>query len=232
MGLMAALTLSQYTARYAGLSPEAVWNAGTTAIVSAFVVSRLLLVAFNFHSFLQYPLLVLALPSLTNTGVLLTLVFMRGYIRWQKIAPLPLLDAFAPCAALLWAFLNLGRYVEGARDGMPTNLALKVRDTMSGAVHPVEIYALIISALFCLLLLRILRARCIKGQTASIALVSSGLAIFFLDFLSLPSNLLPNSILDPSQIIGMIMILVGASLLMRARAQVKRESGNKAPHAI
>ncbi len=96
LGLMGALALSQRTARYAGLAPEAVWNAGMTAIVSAFVISRLLLIAFNPHSFLQYPLLILALPSLTTTGIFITALFMLGFIRWCKLPLLPLLDATAP----------------------------------------------------------------------------------------------------------------------------------------
>ena len=51
IGLMAALTLSLRTAATVSLNPEAVWNAGLFAILSAFVLSRLLLIVTN----LQYP---------------------------------------------------------------------------------------------------------------------------------------------------------------------------------
>jgi len=70
------------------------------------------------------------------------------------------------------------------------------------------------------------------GIAAATGLVTAGFAIFFLDFLRLPSDLLPNSFLDPSQIIGIAMILVGAALLLRARTEIKRESGTEPPHAI
>ena len=91
------------------------------AIVSAFVISRLLLIAFNFSSFLRQPLLILALPSLTTVGIVLTAFFMLGYLRWRSLPLLPFLDAIAPCAALLWIFLSLGLYFEGTRDGMPSH---------------------------------------------------------------------------------------------------------------
>jgi phosphatidylglycerol:prolipoprotein diacylglycerol transferase len=232
LGLMSALALSQRTARYANLSPEAVWNAGITAILSAFVISRLLLIAFNLRSFLQYPLLVLALPSLTTLGILITAVFMFGYIRWRRLPLLLLFDAAAPCAALLWAFLSLGRYFEGTRDGMTTHLPWGVRDSMSASIHPVEIYAFIAASLLCLLLLRLLQSRYVEAQTIAVALIYSGLVLFFLDFFRLPSDLLPNAFLDPSQIIGVAMILVGAPLFLRVRTRVTQESGTEPPHAV
>lgn len=227
LGLMAALWLSQRTARHAGLGPEAAWNAGITAIVSTFVVSRMLLIAFNLRSFLAYPLLVLVLPSLTTTGVLLTAILMLGYVRWRKLPLFPLLDAAAPCAALLWAFFSLGRVLDGTHDGMPAHSIWG-----GGPVQPVELYALIAASLLCVALLRISRIGQVPGRTTAIALIAWGLAIFFIDFFYLPSDLLPNLWLDPAQIIGLAMILVGAALFTRARTQVKRESGNETTHAI
>ncbi len=233
IGLMAALTLSQRTARYAPLTPEAVWNAGMTAVLATFVFSRLLLIAFNLRSFLHYPLLILALPSLTSVGIALTAIFMLGYIRWRKLPFLPLLDAIAPSAAILWAFLSLGRIVDGTREGMPTTLPWHVVDSMSGAVHPVEGYSLLAALLIWVASLRSIRSvRYTAGQTTALGLVSSGAAIFFIDFFRLPSDLLEHAPLDPSQIIGTAMILAGAALLLCARSGTKRESGNEPHHAF
>jgi phosphatidylglycerol:prolipoprotein diacylglycerol transferase len=234
LGLMSALTLSQRTARYANLSPEAVWNAGVTAILSAFAISRLLLIAFNLHSFLQYPLLILALPSLTTTGILITALFMLGYIRWRKLSLLPLLDAAAPCAALLWAFLSLGRQFDGTRDGMP------ITSSISGSAprsEPVELFTFMAALILCRALLGLLKHKPgeeprTAGTVTSAGLLITGLVIFFLDFFRLPSDLLPSLWLDPSQIIGAAMILVGTALLVRTRTEVKRESGTEPPHAI
>jgi phosphatidylglycerol:prolipoprotein diacylglycerol transferase len=232
IGLMAALALTQRTSRYAGLNPEPVWNAGMTAILSAFVISRLLLIAFNFRNFLKYPLLVLAVPSLTTLGVLLTAIFTLGYIRWRSLPLLPLLDAAAPSAALLWAVLNLGRIFEDTHDGMPTEVPWGVRTPIAGSVHPVEFYALAAAALLCLLLLRLLHSSYIEAQTSAVALIYSGIAIFFLDFFRLPSDILPNSLLDPSQIIAIAMIVVGAAILLRARSQITQESRTETTHAV
>ncbi len=232
LGLMAALALSQRTARYAHLAPEAVWNAGMTAVVAAFVVSRLLLVAFNLNSFLQYPLLVLALPSLTSLGILLTALFMLAYIRWSRLPLLRLLDAAAPCASLLWAFLSLGHLLDGTRDGIATHLPWG-QDTF---VHPVEVYSFIAASLVCLLLLRLLHARYVEGETTGFGLLLAGLAIFFIDFFRLPSDLLseawPHAPLDPSQIIGVAMLLTGIALLRRAAAQAPLREKNEATHAV
>ncbi len=227
---MAALTLSQRTARYAHLSSEAVWNTVVAAIVFAFVISRVLLVVFNLRSFLQYPLLILALPSLTGLGVLMTAVLMLGYIRWRKLPFLPLLDALAPCAALLWVFLSLGRIFDGTRDGMPLGRAWR---SARMEVHPVEFYTLIAAFAIWVSLFRTLRSRSSQtGQTMAAALVSAGVALFVLDFFRLPSDLVPNLPLDPSQIIGVAMILGGATLTFRSEARTTPESGNEPPNAV
>jgi phosphatidylglycerol:prolipoprotein diacylglycerol transferase len=234
LGLMAALALSQRTARYANLSPEAVWNAGMTAILSAFVISRLLLVAFNLRSFLEYPLLVLALPSLTTLGVCITGFFMLGYIRWRKLPLLPLLDAAAPCAALLWTFLSLGRLLDGTRDGMPMHSASLPRGLPAPA-WPVESFTSTAAfALFWLTFKTVKAAspRSVAGVTAALGLFFAGLAIYFLDFLRLPSQLLPNAWLDPAQIIGMAMILTAPALFWRALRQAIAEKRNKNTHAV
>jgi phosphatidylglycerol:prolipoprotein diacylglycerol transferase len=227
---MAALGLSQRTARYAGLKAEAVWDAGVAAVVAAFVISRLLLVVFNLRSFVADPWLVLALPSLTGSGVLLTAIFMLGYVRWRRLPLLRLLDAAAPCGALLWAFLSLGRVVDGTREGM--------RAGGSGFVHPVELYACFAAALVCVVLLRVLllaRGRSGEGLTAGLGLGLAGVAIFFIDFFRLPSDLLseawPNAPLDPSQIMGVAMLLTGIALARRAAAPAPMRE-NEATDAV
>lgn len=233
---MAALALSQRTARYSGIDPERVWNAGVVAVVAAFSISRLLLIAFNLRSFLQYPLLVLALPSLTGSGVLLTAIFTMVYLRLRGVPLLRLLDTWAPCGALLWAFLSLGRILDGTHDGITTQLRWGVRDGIAGSVHPVEMYTCIAASVICLLLLRSLQSRYGEGRAAGHGLALAGLAIFFIDFLRLPSDLLseawPNAPLDPSQIMGLAMLLTGVALLRRDAAQVPLREKSEATHAV
>jgi len=96
VGLVCALLLSFHTATLAGLNPEALWDAGFFTVLSALILSRLLLVIANFKSFLSYPLLILALPSLTATGLLLTLIAAFIYLKMRRLSLLRALDAWAP----------------------------------------------------------------------------------------------------------------------------------------
>jgi phosphatidylglycerol:prolipoprotein diacylglycerol transferase len=100
MGLMAALTLSLRTAALAGLSPDRLWNAGLVILLSAFVLSRLLIILANPFRFFVYPLLVLTEPSLNPTGILLTLIATTIYLRIRRLPLLATLDAWSPCATL------------------------------------------------------------------------------------------------------------------------------------
>lgn len=118
VGLMAALSLSLRTAVTAGLSAERVWNAGLFVLLSAFVLSRLLLVVMYLHSFLTYPILLLTVPSLTSLGLLLTAVVTVIYLRVRRLPLLSTLDAWSPCATLIWAFLALGHFAEGSDPGL------------------------------------------------------------------------------------------------------------------
>ena len=235
VGLLAALGLSQRTARYAGIDGEALWDAGVTAMIAAFVISRVLLVAFNLHSFLLYPTLLLAVPSLTSTGVLLTAAFLLVYLRRRRLPLLTVLDASAPCAALIWGFVNLGRIVEGTKDGMPTTLPWGVGDRMLGAVHPVEVYTLLAAVGLCLALLGLLRQRGYTGETTAIGLLIAGVAVFFLDFFRLPSNLtadLHNAWLDPAQGLGLAMTAAGCALVLVAPSKVQEVDRIGAGNAI
>jgi len=225
---MAALTLSQMTARLVKLDAAAVWDAGLVIVLAAFVISRLLLVAGNFRSFLASPLLVLTLPSLNDTGVLLTAIFAVGYLWFKKLPLLAFLDAMAPCFALVWAFLSLGNILEGTKDGMPTSSIFSVGDAVSGRVHPVEFYMLLVAVVLCGVLIQMLPRRRHAGLGCALALVLAGAAIFVIDFLRLPSELFTAAMLDPVQWLGLAMILVGSALFIAFPADVQ----NGSPDAV
>jgi phosphatidylglycerol---prolipoprotein diacylglyceryl transferase len=235
VGLMAGLGLSQRTARSVGIDGAKLWDAGITGMIAAFVISRALLVVFNLHSFLMYPTLLLAVPSLTTTGVLLTAAFLLLYLRRKRLALLAVLDASAPCAALIWAFVNLGRILEGTKDGMPTTLPWAVGDRMLGAVHPVEVYTLLVALALCGLLLGLLSRRRYTGETTAIGLMIAGVAIFFLDFFRLPSDLFPSlqiAWLDPAQMVGLAMLGAGAVLVAAGPSKLREADRIGAGRAV
>lgn len=227
MGLMAALSLSLWTAVIAGLSPDSVWNAGLFVLLSAFVLSRLLLVAMYLHAFLTYPILLLAVPSLTPLGLLLTAIVTALYLRLRRLPLLTTLDAWAPCATLVWAFLALGHFAEGSDPGLPITLPWGMAMFLGAArLHPVPLYAAIVAVLLTMILFRQLRHRQHCGDTAAIAFATVGIIQFLLTFLRQPDpsvGLLGN-VLDPIQWAAVGMMVVAGLICLQPRKLV--------PHAV
>jgi phosphatidylglycerol:prolipoprotein diacylglycerol transferase len=212
-GLVSALWLSQRTAKFVGIAAEKLWDAGMIALVAAFVASRALLVLMDFRAFLRYPVLVLALPSLTYGGMLLTGLLVWIYLRWKKMPVLDVLDAWAPCGALLAAVLSLGHFVEGTDAGMPTRLPWGVvtpGDSVLGRVHPVQLYGVVAGLALCGILYRMLVRRRHVGGVAGVALMAGGAISFLLDMLRQPFDSGGGGWLDPSQWVALAAMLAGA----------------------
>jgi phosphatidylglycerol:prolipoprotein diacylglycerol transferase len=222
IGLMASLALSLRTAAVVGLSPDRVWNAGLFAIIAAFVLSRLLLVATNFKSFLAYPALLLMVPSLTPLGLLLTAVAVVIYLRLHGLPLLPTLDAWAPCATLAWVFLALGHFAEGSDPGLPSTLPWTM-SVIKGSPrhHPVTLYAALAAVIITIVLLRCLQSCNYAGDTLALALALCGIVQFFLSFLREP-EFLDNAfgtLLDPIQWVALGMIVTSAFIWQQPRRQ-------------
>ena len=220
VGLMAALTLSLRTAATVGLVPDKLWNAGLFTLLSAFALSRLLLIIANLHDFLAYPILLLMVPSLTAGGILLTILATAIYLRLRHLPLLDTRDAWAPCATLTWAFLALGHFAEGTDAGLPTTLPWGLPIPPSSIrLHPVALYAAMAASLLTLLLLRQLPHRHHPGDILALALATSGTAQFLLTFFRQPYP--DTGLLDPIQWIALGMIaLAGLVLLLQPRKLV------------
>lgn len=220
VGLMAALTLSLRTAATLALVPDKLWNAGLFTLLSAFALSRLLLITANLHDFLAYPILLLMVPSLTDGGILLTILATAIYLRLRHLPLLDTLDAWAPCATLIWTFLALGHLSEGTDAGLPTTLPWGMPIPPSTTrLHPVALYAAIAASLLTVILLRALPHRHHPGDTIALALAAAGTVQFLLTFFRQP---FPDStLLDPIQWIALGMIaLAGLILLLQPRKLV------------
>jgi len=220
VGLIAALWLSLKTARVVGLASESVWDAGLFAVVAAFVVSRLLLIAGDFRGFLRVPLAMLALPSFTYVGMALTGLVVVGYLRRKRLPLLRVLDGWAPCAAALAAMLSLGRFFEGTDLGMPTTLpwGTLVRGS-EGMIHlqPVAIYGAVASGLLLVVLVRLLERRQRAGMVAAVGLVAGGAVGFLLDMMTQPVEMRAGAWLDPSQWLAVGAMLVGGLMITFAK---------------
>lgn len=218
VGLMAALTLSLRTAAKAGLPPDTLWNAGLFTLLAAFILSRLLLVATNFSNFLHYPILLLMVPSLTPWGILLTVIATLIYLRLRHLPLLPTLDAWSPCATLIWAFLALGHFAEGSDPGLPTNLpwGLAIPPDTTPRLHPVALYAAIVAIVITLALLQLLSRSKRPGSVIAAALAAAGIAQFLLTFFRqpIPYPVPLGNLLDPIQWIALGMVLAAGLILI------------------
>jgi phosphatidylglycerol---prolipoprotein diacylglyceryl transferase len=221
VGLVAALLLGERSAKLVGMAEEKLWDAGMFAVIAAFVTSRVLLVVIDVKAFMAYPVLVLALPSLTYGGMALTAVLVWVYLRRKKLPVLDVMDAWAPCAALLAAVLSLGHFVEGTDAGMPTRLPWGVvtpGDTVLGRVHPVEVYEVVAALGMCWVLLGVLGFRRRSGEAAGLALLVGGVMSFGLDMLRQPLDAFGGAWLDPSQWVAVGSVVVGVGILAYAES--------------
>jgi phosphatidylglycerol:prolipoprotein diacylglycerol transferase len=216
VGLIAALWLSQRTARRVGLAGERLWDAGWFAAAAAFVGSRLLLIVENWQAFLRYPVLVLELPSFTYGGMALTALAVGFYLRWKRLPLLRALDAWAPCVAVLAAMLSLGRFFEGTELGMPTSLPWgTVVPGSAGLVRlqPVAVYGAVASVGLLVVLMWLLERRPRAGMVAGVALVAGGAASFLLGMMTQPVESGGGTWLETGQWVAVGAMLVGVLMI-------------------
>jgi len=215
VGLVAALGLSLKTPRLVGLEAERVWDAGLFAVMAAFVCSRLLLIAGDVHAFVRLPLVLLALPSFTYGGMVLTVVAVLAYLRWKRLPLLKVADAWAPCAAVLAAMLSVGRFFEGSELGMPTRLpwGMVTAESAGLRLHPVAVYAVIASVALVVVLMGLLRRKMRDGKVAGVALAAGGAVSFLLDMVTQPVEMRAGAWLDPAQWVAVVAMLIGGLML-------------------
>ncbi|HEY4356100.1 MAG TPA: prolipoprotein diacylglyceryl transferase family protein [Acidobacteriaceae bacterium] len=214
-GLVAAVWYSQRMAMRAKLSMDRLWDAGIFAVVTAFVVSRGLLIVNNFAAFKRYPLLLMAQPSLTYSGLLLTVVLTCGWLYWKRMPLLSVADAWAPCGAVLWTVLSVGHFVEGTDAGMPTRLPWGVvtpGDTVLGPTHPVQLYTVVCAGMLAWYLSRKLAVKHRAGSVAALGLMLGGFASFLLGMLRQPAETYGGAWLDTDQWVAVAAMLIGLLL--------------------
>jgi phosphatidylglycerol:prolipoprotein diacylglycerol transferase len=218
LGVVLALTLSQYTARLARVDASRLWNAGLVMIASAFIASRLILIAAAPRVFAAFPMAILTLPSLTIGGTALAALATFAWLRFRRLSVLDVLDAWSPCACTLAAVLALAHFLEGTDAGMPTRLPWGVvtpGDTVLGRVHPVELYACVAWIALGAFAWRRLSRRWWSGQAAAWTMALGGVISFLLDMLRQPVESQGSAWLDPAQYVALAAAAAGAWMLLR-----------------
>ena len=215
IGLLAGLALSQRTAPLAGLRPQSLGDAGVFTATAAFIFSRVLLIVRDPHAFATIPLRILTLPSFTYLGMALTAVATLVYLLRRKLPLLRVLDAWAPCAAVLAAGLSLGHFAEGTDTGMTTSLPWGVPspDPALGRVHPVQLYAFAAALALAMVLFHQLQQQPRAGFVTSLALIAGGILSLLLAMLTQPTQPLATGWLEPGQWIAVAAVVTGAVLL-------------------
>ncbi len=204
VGLVLAMLLAMRIARAMRLDEDAIWNLGMIAVCSAFVGSRLLLIATNWQDFLHFPVLMLSAASLNSGGVfygglIFAIAVCIAYLRWKRMPLLRTLDAIAPALALAHTILMLGAFAAGSSYGTPTTVPWavtfhnKYAALWSGAplgvpLHPAQLYEAAAALALCLFLLWLLRHRLHAGSPAQDGevfgawLFLGGIAHFVIEF--------------------------------------------------
>lgn len=133
-----------------GTHDEAIDNAILIGLVSGILGARLGFMMQNPGVFLDNPLSVLSLtPSMLDTsfgvlvGVLSAFIFAQ-----KKHLPLwPTLDTLSPLVVLLFIGIHLANFANGNAFGLPTELPWAVQ-LWNAMRHPVQLYTIILAALF------------------------------------------------------------------------------------
>ena len=235
LGIACAMFLSARGAALVGVSADGLWGAGMFAVVAAFVISRALLVLTNLRSFVMAPMLLLAVPSLTASGLLLTAIATLGYLTWKRLPVLRALDAWAPAGMLLWAFLALGHLAEGSDPGLPWRYGL--RTSLAGyKEQPVALYVVVAAMALCVGLWKVMRQGWWPaGRIAAAGLVGAGAAQFLLTFLRLPYDYgerTPLALLDPLQWVALGMVVAGGLMWAGTDAWPRKIHREASMHAM
>jgi phosphatidylglycerol:prolipoprotein diacylglycerol transferase len=225
-GILAALWLSLRTARLRGLSSDALWDAGFFGVIAAFVISRvmgfLLLLAIE-HGHLTLSFRdVLSFSSISYLSLLVTAIVVALWLRRKRLPLLCVMDAWAPCGALLWSALSLAAAAAGAGNGLPTRVAWGIRTSAGVLVHPVALYSAAVALALSAVLFAMLRRVRTPGRVGGIALIAVGVIAFLLDMLRVPEQPLAHDLLDASQWLALLGIVVGGCLFAFApRTEVR-----------
>lgn len=229
LGIIAAMALGQRVSRRAGVDPDKFWDLGFFGFVTAFVVSRLELVIANWKVFVQSPAVVLALPSVSAVGLLITALLCLGYVRLKGMPILKTLDAAGICGTVLLVFVHIGDYFSGEDVGLAT-LSLPGK-LMRGpgiysviGLHPVGLYAAVASLLVLAVLFWWLPKRDRAGEIFGLAIGLGAIARFWIDCYRMETIFEINTPfgLDPDQVVMIVVMLIAAAFWVEWPAKKAR----------
>jgi phosphatidylglycerol:prolipoprotein diacylglycerol transferase len=219
LGLVLAISLAARGARVMRLNEDAVWNLCLWMAAGTLVLSRLIIVAQVWKSFAKYPLYILTLPTVTKWGLLLALGSGVVYMLVKRLPWLRTLDAMAPAALLLQAFLHLGTHFSGDDLGLATSSRMGVAFGDQG-YHPVALYSAVLTLVACALAFVWMHRESQPGETFGLSLTLAALIRFFVDTLRpgwvLPETMIGN-LLRVDQLVLVLLAVAGLSFFFQRK---------------
>ncbi|HWB85151.1 MAG TPA: prolipoprotein diacylglyceryl transferase [Bryobacteraceae bacterium] len=234
---LVALWMAGRLARQAKLSAEAVTNLGIYCALAAIVGAKLMMFLIDIPYYTAHPEEILSLSTLQAGGVfygglIAALAVAAWYLRKTRLPPLATADVFAPAIALGHGIGRLGCFSAGCCWGIPTHLPWAVTFTnpvsnqlvgvpLEVPLHPTQLYESFAEFLiFGFLYWRIGKPHR-AGTIISLYLVLYGAVRFLVEFVRFHEQANPfGGPFDTSQWISLLLILAGASYLLRARRRV------------
>jgi phosphatidylglycerol:prolipoprotein diacylglycerol transferase len=182
-GFWLSLNLAGRRARTAGLSEDAIFNAGFVALLTGMVGARLGYVVLHWSAYRSDLSGILALTTgalSTPIGVAIGIGTAALYLRRHHLPVPVLLDALAPALALMFAFVSLADLSSGSSYGATSDLPWTI-ELWGARRHPTQVYELL-AALATLGLLWWVRPRSpFDGLVFLLFLLTYGAARLFLD---------------------------------------------------
>jgi phosphatidylglycerol:prolipoprotein diacylglycerol transferase len=197
LALIAALAAAVHFARRLSLDPNKVWTLSLTAILTALITARLLLVAAHFSIFRQHPFWILGLTGgrdwwIVPASVALGIAAAVLYALSEDLPLFRVADTLAPAAALAVTINRIGAFLAGLDFGTPAALpwsvtytsriaAIWYRTPLGIPLHPTQFYEAASALIIFALLIWYLPRRRHDGEIAGAALFLFGLTTPFLD---------------------------------------------------
>jgi phosphatidylglycerol:prolipoprotein diacylglycerol transferase len=237
VGVLAALSLAQRTARMADVDSAQTWNVCVVGLLAVLAGERLLLIVANWNVLQRHPGWTLGLamvhhPLVSAAGAAAGLGAAAAYARWRRMPLGSTADALAPPLALGLAFEQIGALLAGAGYGIEAASRLPWAVTYTSLfaarwsgtplgipLHPVQVYAAIGFLTLTVFLLIWLPARRRQGDIAGLGLIGLGVVIFLTETWRDPEGrgMILHGALDVPQIAATLMVVVGALILRERR---------------
>ncbi len=234
LGFLAAVGIAMVNRKYAKLSSDQLSTLCFWSIITGIAGSRLFYVIQYWHQFSGHPIDIIRIDKgglVYYGGFLLVMAFIYFYCRRQKLSVLRVMDILAPGLALGHAFGRMGCFLNCCCYGKPgggifgvvypqgSEAFAKYGET---ALHPVQVYEAVMNvAMFPLLFF--LTRKGGKGIATASYLVLYGLIRFIDEFFRGDHAGAFLWGMTRAQIIGLVLIPVGAALLVYRIKQNKNE---------